>query len=230
MKTIGLLGGMSWESTQSYYRIINQVVARELGGLHSAKCLLYSMDFAEIEQLQSAGEWERSAEILADAARALARGGAEFLVICTNTMHKLAPEIESAVGIPLLHIADLTADELIKAGIQKVGLLGTRYTMEQEFYRQRLTFRGIDVLIPNAEDRQLVNRVIYDQLCRGIVDPLSRAEYLRIIETLAGQGAQGMVLGCTEIGLLVSPQDTPMHLFDTAQIHAERAALYALGK
>lgn len=230
MKTIGLIGGMSWESTVTYYQIINEVVGDRLGGLHSAHCILYSVDFDEVERCQSSGSWDRAGEILAEAARSLERAGADFIVICTNTMHKVAEQVASAVDIPLLHIAELTADELGHAGIQTVGLLGTRYTMQQDFYCGVLEQRGIRVLTPPAEDQDLVNHVIFDELCHGDIRDSSRAEYLRIIDDLAKNGAQGVILGCTEIGLLVHQADTEVPLFDTTQIHARRAALAALGE
>lgn len=228
MKTIGLIGGMSWESSADYYRIVNQVVKRELGGLHSAKCILFSVDFQEIEKYQYAGEWDKSADVLANAAQSLERAGADFIVICTNTMHKVVPQIEKAITIPILHIAQMTADELKKNKITKVGLLGTIFTMEQDFYKQKLIENGIDVVIPDSDDRQSVNRVIYDELCLGVTKAESKASYLAIIEKLSQQGAQGVILGCTEIGMLVKQADTNVPLFDTTQIHAENVALLSL--
>lgn len=228
MKTIGLIGGMSWESTVTYYQVINRVVAERLGGLHSARIVLYSVDFDEIERCQSSGAWDRSAQILAEAARALERAGADMVLICTNTMHKVAGEVASAVSIPLLHIADMTADELERENIKKVGLLGTRYTMEQDFYTGVLEKRGITVLTPDEKDRSLVNHVIFDELCRGEIRDESRAEFLRIIHELAENGAQGVILGCTEIGLLVCSGYTDVPLFDTTFIHARGAAQKAL--
>ena len=228
MKTIGLIGGMSWESTVTYYQIINRVVKDKLGGFHSARCLLYSVDFHEIEACQSRGEWEKSAVILADAAQRLEQAGADFIVICTNTMHKVAPQVQDAVSIPLLHIAEATAQELKKSHIDKVGLLGTIYTMEQDFYKAKLQEAGIEVLIPEEEDRQRVNYIIFQELCLGVLDDNSRQTLLAVIDKLAQQGAQGIVLGCTEIGLLVQQQDTDLPLFDTALIHAQKAALYSL--
>lgn len=228
MKTIGLLGGMSWESTVPYYRILNQTVGRELGGLHSAKILLCSVDSQEIETLQHAGDWERAGEILADAARRLAGAGADFLVLCTNTMHRVAPAIERAAGIPLLHVADATAEAARRAGLGTVGLLGTRFTMEQDFYRERLGENGLKVLVPDAEDRETVHRVIYDELCRGQIRDASRAAFEAILRRLAAAGAEGVVLGCTEIGLLVGAESSPVPLFDTTEIHARAAALRAL--
>ena len=229
MKTIGLIGGMSWESTVPYYQVINRVVGRRLGGLHSAKVALYSVDFDEIEHLQHAGKWEESGEILADAARAVRRAGADFLVLCTNTMHKVAPQIEAAVDIPLLHIADATAGRVKAAGIERVGLLGTRFTMEEDFYRGRLESRhGLSVLTPPADERRLVHQVIYGELCLGKVRHESRGGFQVVAGGLVARGAQGVILGCTEIGLLLRSEDAPVPLFDTATIHAEAAAESAL--
>lgn len=229
MKTIGLIGGMSWESTVTYYRIINETVSRELGGLHSAKILMYSVDFAEIEECQSNGDWAKSAEILGTAALNLQKAGADFIVICTNTMHKVVPEISECIDIPIMHIADATADALNSAGAKTAALLGTKYTMRQDFYKERLTARGINVLIPDDSDVEIVNNVIYDELCRGIISPSSRDEYVRIIGGLKQNGAQGVVLGCTEIGLLINADCSPLPVFDTTLIHAEKAALYSVG-
>jgi aspartate racemase len=228
MKTLGLIGGMSWESTVPYYRLINQTVKQELGGLHSARLILYSVDFAEIERLQMSGDWDTAGQVLADAARALRAGGAELLVICTNTMHKVADVVEAASGLPVLHIADATANEIRARGLQRVGLLGTRFTMEQDFYRQRLVGHGLEVLVPDADDRGIVHRVIYDELCLGQVRDESRQQYRRIITGLVARGAQGVILGCTEIGLLVGDDDASVPLFDTAALHARHAALAAL--
>lgn len=228
MKTIGLIGGMSWESTAIYYRQINEEVKARLGGLHSAKLLLYSVDFQEIEACQAAGDWARSADILTDAAIRLERAGADFLVICTNTMHKVAPEIQASISIPILHIAQATAQQLLEQGVTTVGLLGTRYTMTQDFYRQKLTQAGIQVILPQEEDLETVHRVIYDELCQGIVSETSRAEYLRIISKMKQDGAQGVILGCTEIGLLIRQSDVELPVFDTTLIHSRRAALEAL--
>ena len=228
MKTIGLIGGMSWESTVTYYRIINETVKEKLGGLHSAKILMYSVDFDEIERCQSSGEWSRSADILSDAARRLEAAGADFIVICTNTMHRVAPEVQAAVSVPLLHIATVTAQRLKEAGIATVGLLGTRYTMTQAFYVDVLKDAGIDVLIPEGDDIQRVNGIIFDELCVGIIREDSKNNLLRIINGLCHRGAQGVILGCTELGLLVSTVDVDLPLFDTAIIHAEEAALEAL--
>ncbi|MER2541565.1 MAG: aspartate/glutamate racemase family protein [Azonexus sp.] len=229
MKTIGLIGGMSWESTIPYYRQINETIKEHLGGLHSAKLVLYSVDFHEIERLQHAGNWEAAGAILAEAARSLEAAGAAFLVLCTNTMHKVASRIEAAVAIPLLHIADPTANEIKRAGHTVVGLLGTRFTMEQAFYRDRLSERhGLRVIVPDTEDREIIHRIIYEELCLGIVKPASRNEYQRIMGKLASQGAQAIILGCTEISLLVNQQDSVVPLFDTTAIHARMAAEEAL--
>ena len=228
MKTIGLLGGMSWESTQTYYRLINEGVKNRLGGLHSAKLVLFSVDFAEIEALQHKGDWPATADILTGAALSVQKAGADFLVIGTNTMHKVAPEIEQAIGIPLLHIADATAQLLKKEGVTRAGLLGTRFTMEQAFYRERLEAAGIDVLTPDEGQRDEVHRVIYEELCQGEIKPDSRHTYLDIVSSLSGRGAQAVILGCTEIGLLISQADTEVPLYDTTEIHAARAVELAL--
>ncbi|PIE00021.1 MAG: aspartate racemase [Thiothrix nivea] len=229
MKTIGLLGGMSWESTVDYYRIINQGVKQALGGLHSAKIVLNSVDFAQIGQLQHQGDWEGTAEILCQAAQQTERAGADFLLICTNTMHKIAPQVQAAIDIPLLHIADATAEALQAAGVQQVGLLGTAFTMEQDFYKERLrdTF-GLEVLVPDEAGRKLVHDVIYQELCLGQVQDTSREQYVQIIDQLAEQGAEAVILGCTEIGILVKQADTTVRLFDTTMIHAEKAVQLAL--
>ncbi|WP_343256656.1 aspartate/glutamate racemase family protein [Selenomonas noxia] len=228
MKTIGLIGSMSWESTVTYYQVINETIKKQLGGLHSAKCILYSVDFDEIEKYQASGEWDKSADILSEAAQALERAGADYIVICTNTMHKVAPEIGRRIHIPILHIADMTAAELQKQGIKKVGLLGTKYTMRQDFYKNILIEQGIEVVIPNDADVDVVNRIIYDELCLGKISEQSKDIYLDIIMKLAQDGAQGIILGCTEIGLLVRQSDTDIPLFDTTLIHAEQAALKSL--
>ena len=228
MKTIGLIGGMSWESTVTYYQIINQAVKERLGGLHSARCILYSVEFDEIERCQSSGDWARSGEILAQAAQALERAGADFILICTNTMHKVYDQVQAAVSIPILHIADLTLAALRAQGIRRVALLGTAYTMEQDFYKRRLTEGGLEVLIPGESDRREINRVIFQELCRGILSPDSRALFLRVLEDLRSAGAEGAILGCTEIGLLIGQGDTSLPLFDTTQIHAQAAAALAL--
>lgn len=229
MKTIGMLGGMSWESTVPYYRLINQRVQERLGGLHSARLLLYSVDFQEIEQLQHAGEWGRAGELLADAARRLQGAGADFLVICTNTMHKVAPAVEAATALPLLHIADPTARAIVSEGFRRVGLLGTRFTMEEDFYRARLQREhGLDVVVPDAGDRLEVHRIIYDELCQGVVDDGSRGVYRGVIARLVARGAEAVVLGCTEISLLVGRGDSRVPLFDTTALHARAAADFAL--
>ena len=229
MKTIGMIGGMSWESTVTYYQIINEVVKKELGGLHSARILLYSVDFAEIEQCQADGDWERSGEILAEAARSLEKAGADFIIICTNTMHKVVPQMQRQIQIPNLHIAEATAAELLHHNIRKVALLGTKYTMTQEFYKEKLTAAGIEVLIPDAQGIETVNDIIYQELCLGTISDISREKYLSIIDQLAAKGAQGVILGCTEIGLLIQQKDTSLPVFDTTQIHAKMAAMEAIG-
>ena len=229
MKTIGLIGGMSWESSLEYYRILNETVRTRLGGLHSAKCVMVSVDFAEIETLQHTGHWEKAGQILAEAASSLERAGADCVVLCTNTMHKLAGAIQAAVSIPFLHIADATALRVQASGLRKIGLLGTRFTMEEDFYKARLTANfGLEVLIPGQTERQLVHDVIYQELCLGIIRSGSKASYREIIAELVRQGAQGIILGCTEIGLLVKPEDSPLPLFDTTRIHAEAAVDCAL--
>lgn len=229
MKTIGLIGGMSWESSAEYYRLINEAVKEQLGSLHSAQLLLYSVDFAEIERLQHEGDWEAAGRILADAARRLERGGANFLLLCTNTMHKVAAAITEAVAIPFIHIADPTATEIRAAGVRTIGLLGTRFTMEQDFYRGRLEAEyGLRVLVPNDVDRVIVHRIIYDELCLGIIREESRAAYQEIMARLVEAGAEGIILGCTEITLLVQPEDATVPLFDTTRLHAEAAVKLAL--
>ena len=229
MKTIGLLGGMSWESTVTYYQLINKGVNETLGGLHSAKIVLYSVDFASIEELLHQGAWEQAATLLAESALSVQAAGADFLLICTNTMHKLAPQIESALDIPTLHIADATAEALLKNNITQVGLLGTSFTMEQEFYKGRLMDRhGINVVVPQSDDRKEIHRVIFEELCRGEVTPESRSSFLRIIDSLEDEGAEAVILGCTEIGMLLSQHDTHMPLYDTTLLHARKAVEYAL--
>lgn len=230
MRTIGLIGGMSWESTQTYYRLINQKVRDKLGGLHSAKLVLYSVDFSEIETLQHQGDWQRAAEVLCSAGRAVESAGAEFLVLCANTMHKIAPEIEQAIKIPFLHIADATARVLRDDGINCVGLLGTRFTMEQAFFRDRLEAHGIRIVVPDEPQRQYIHSVIYSELCRGVINPDSKSAFLNVIASLADRGAEGVILGCTEIGLLIRGSDTDVRLYDTAEIHAEQAVEFALGE
>ena len=229
LKTLGLIGGMSWESTVPYYQQINQTVKAQLGGLHSAKLILYSVDFAQVEHLQATGQWAAAGELLADVARKLEGAGADALVLCTNTMHKVADAITAAVHIPLLHIADPTALAIHHAGLKKVGLLGTRFTMEQDFYRSRLEQKhGLTVLTPPQADRDLVHQIIYEELCLGQVRDASRQAYLRVISDLQAQGAEAIILGCTEISLLVQAHDCALPLFDTTALHARSAALWAL--
>ena len=228
MKTIGLIGGMSWESTASYYQLINETIKEKLGGLHSAKILLYSVDFAEIECYQASGDWDKSAEVLSQIAQNLEQAGADFIVICTNTMHKVAPQIQKTISIPILHIAQATADALLENGIKKVGLLGTKYTMTQDFYKEKLFEAGLDVVIPDQAGVEEVNRIIYDELCLGQIKESSKQAYLAIIDDLKNAGAEAVILGCTEIGLLVKQEDTDMSLFDTTEIHALRAAEFAV--
>lgn len=229
MKTIGLLGGMSWESTLSYYRLINEEVKARLGGLHSARICLYSVDFDPLEKLQQADDWEGIERLLTSAARRVEAGGADFLLICTNTMHRVAPQLERQLAIPILHIADATAERLVADGIGRVGLLGTRFTMEQEFYRGRLADRhGLEVLVPEAAEREVVHRIIYGELCLGKISADSRRLYLEIIAGLAARGAGAVILGCTEVALLVRQEHTPVPLYDTTAIHARRAVDRAL--
>ena len=227
-KVIGLIGGMTWESTITYYQVINETVKEALGGLHSAKILLYSVDFAEIEACQSRGDWEKSAAILTKAAKNLEQSGADVIVICTNTMHKIVPQMEKELTIPILHIAEATADSLLRQGIQKVALLGTKYTMTQDFYKDVLTQKGLETLVPNAADIELVNDVIYQELCLGLVLEESRTQYQRIIQELKDRGAEAVILGCTEIGLLIKPEDSSLPVFDTTLIHAEKAAQWSV--
>lgn len=228
LKTIGLIGGMSWESTVTYYQIVNEIVKKELGGFHSAKVLLYSVDFSEIEECQSNGDWEKSADILSTAAKNLEKAGADFIVICTNTMHKVAPQIQSRIDIPIIHIAEATGDVLKAHNIKKVALLGTKYTMTQDFYKEKLLSAGIKVVIPNEEEIEMVNDVIYNELCLGIIKESSKEKYRRVIENLAKQGAQGVILGCTEIGQLIQQKDSVLPIFDTTIIHASKAARLAI--
>lgn len=231
MKTIGLLGGMSWESSLEYYRIINEAVREKLGGLHSAQCVLYSVEFAPIERLQREGRWEEATQEMIAAARHIEAGGADFLVICTNTMHKMADEVQSHLAIPLLHIADATAEKVKAKGYQRIGLLGTRFTMQEAFYKGRLTDRfGLEVLVPDAADQEIIQAIIYDELCLGKILPASRAAFVRVINQLAQRGAEGIILGCTEISMLVDAKDTPLPLFDTTRIHALAAVEYALAE
>lgn len=229
MKRIGLLGGMSWESTIEYYRLVNELVAERLGGLHSADCILRSVDFTEIEVLQREDRWAEAGERLARESQRLEAAGAQLLVLCTNTMHKVAAEIELAITIPFVHIGDTTAAAVKAAGHTKVGLLATGYTMSQDFYVGRMRGHGLDVIVPGEDDRKIVHDVIYDELCRGIVEDASRDEYRRIMRALADQGAEAILLGCTEIDLLVGERDSPVPVFDTTRLHAERAVTLALG-
>ncbi|NLX71114.1 MAG: aspartate/glutamate racemase family protein [Clostridiales bacterium] len=228
MKTIGLIGGMSWESTAKYYKIINETIKEQLGGLHSAKLILYSVDFQEIEECQSKGDWDKSAEILSDVAVKLQNAGADFIVICTNTMHKVVPQIKNKIQIPIIHIAETTAYRLKKNNISKVALLGTKYTMTQDFYKSIIMSEGIEVVIPDEKDIEIVNKIIYDELCKGIIKKESKEHYLRIISSLKAEGAQGVILGCTEIGLLINQNDVDLPVFDTTEIHAKTAAMLAL--
>lgn len=228
MKKIGLIGGMSWESSVTYYQIINQVVKQQLGGLHSAECILYSVNFQEIEHYQSTNNWQKSAEVLAEAALNLQKAGADFIVICSNTMHKVVPYINSQITIPILHIAEMTVRALNKFNINKVALLGTKYTMEQEFYKNILIQNGLDIVIPEEQDRQVINDVIFKELCLGKINPKSKNIYLDIISRMCQLGIQGVILGCTEIGLLIKQSDISIPLFDTSLIHAQEAALLAL--
>jgi aspartate racemase len=229
MKVIGLIGGMSWESTMEYYRLINECVRDKLGGLHSAKCVLYSVDFAEVEELQRRGQWPDAAQLLVGAAQSGEKAGAGLVLICTNTMHKLADTVQAGIGIPLLHIADATAEKVKQAGLQRVGLLGTRFTMEEDFYRRRLTSRhGLQVLIPNAEDRGAVHRVIYNELCLGVIRPGSKTRMVGIMDRLVEMGAEGIILGCTELGLLLGDGDSRVPIFDTTRVHALVAVEQAL--
>lgn len=230
MKTIGLIGGMSWESTVTYYQIINRMVKEQLGGFHSAKCLLYSVDFHEIEECLSKSDWEKGAEILSAAAMSLEKGGADFIIICTNTLHKVVDQIQQKISIPILHIAEVTAEELREKHIETVALLGTKFTMEQDFYKEKLIEKGIKVIIPQEQDRKEINSIIFQELCLGIISQKSKEYYLRIIDQLMDEGAQGVILGCTEIGLLLNQEDTKSPLFDTTYIHGTRAAMYSISE
>jgi aspartate racemase len=223
MLTIGMLGGMSWESSAYYYRLVNQLVRDRLGGLHSARCVVYSVDFADIEHLQNTGQWEQAGRLLGQAAAAVQAAGADLLLLCTNTMHKVADQVQAAVSIPLLHLADATADAVTAAGLHTVGLLGTAFTMEQDFYRDRLTRHGLRVIVPEPDDRAEVHRIIYDELCLGDVREASRQTYRMVIDRLVRSGAQGIILGCTEIELLISPADSPVPVFPTSRLHVEAA-------
>ena len=228
LKTIGLIGGMSWESTVTYYKIINETVKEKLGGLHSAKCILYSVDFQEIEECQANGNWEKSGEILGEAAYNLEKAGADFIVICTNTMHKVVNQIKEKISIPILHIAEMTAEKILEKGLKNIALLGTKYTMEQDFYKSKLIEKGINVIIPDKNDIEIINEVIYDELCLGTINSNSKKKFLEIVDKLRSKGAEGIILGCTEIGLLIKNADTDVPLFDTAIIHAEQAAIYSI--
>jgi len=228
LKTIGLIGGMSWESSMTYYKVINETVKNKLGGLHSAKCIMYSVDFYEIEKCQADGNWEKSGEILGEAAYNLEKAGADFIVICTNTMHKVINQIKERISIPILHIAEMTAEKILEKKMKNIALLGTKYTMEQDFYKSKLIEKGINVIIPDKNDIEIINNVIYDELCLGIINPESKTKYLEIVKTLKQKGAEGIILGCTEIGLLIKSEDTDVPLFDTALIHAEQAAIYSI--
>ena len=228
LKTIGLIGGMSWESTVTYYKIINETVKEKLGGLHSAKCILYSVDFQEIEECQANGNWEKSGEILGEAAYNLEKAGADFIVICTNTMHKVVNQIKEKISVPILHIAEMTAEKILEKGLKNIALLGTKYTMEQDFYKSKLIEKGINVIIPDKNDIEIINKVIYDELCLGTINSDSKKKFLEIVDKLRSKGAEGIILGCTEIGLLIKNADTDVPLFDTAIIHAEQAAIYSI--
>ena len=228
LKIIGLIGGMSWESTVTYYKIINETVKEKLGGLHSAKCILYSVDFQEIEECQANGNWEKSGEILGEAAYNLEKAGADFIVICTNTMHKVVNQIKEKISIPILHIAEMTAEKILEKGLKNIALLGTKYTMEQDFYKSKLIEKGINVIIPDKNDIEIINEVIYDELCLGTINSDSKKKFLEIVDKLRNKGAEGIILGCTEIGLLIKNEDTDVPLFDTAIIHAEQAAIYSI--
>lgn len=230
MKTIGLLGGMSWESSADYYRLINETIKSELGGLHSAKCILFSVDFQEIETYQFSNQWDKSTDLLTDACLSLEKAGADYIVICTNTMHKVADAVQQKIGIPILHIAKVTADTLKQNNIKKVGLLGTKFTMEEDFYKQIIEENGIDVIIPDQAERQQVSTIIYEELCLGKISAASKEFYLKVVDKLNQQGAEGVILGCTEIGMLINQNDTTVPFFDTTKIHAVQAALQSLDR
>ena len=219
---------MSWKSTVTYYKIINEVIKEKLGGLHSAKCVLYSVDFQEIEECQANGNWEKSGEILGEAAYNLEKAGADFIVICTNTMHKVVNQIKEKISIPILHIAEMTAEKILEKELKNIALLGTKYTMEQDFYKSKLIEKGINVIIPDKNDIEIINEVIYDELCLGTINSDSKKKFLEIVDKLRNKGAEGIILGCTEIGLLIKNEDTDVPLFDTAIIHAEQAAIYSI--
>lgn len=229
MKKIGLIGGMSWESSLEYYRIINETIKQKLGGLHSAKCILYSVDFAETNTLQHEGKWKDLTELMIEAAQKLEKAGAEFIVICTNTMHKTAGDIQNNVNIPILHIADATAEKILSKGLRKVGLLGTKFTMEEDFYKRRLKERfDIEVIIPDSNEREIIHNIIYNELCLGILKHSSKERFQKVIKNLAANGAEGVILGCTEIPLLIKEEDVDIPLFDTTNIHAKSAVEFAL--
>ena len=228
LKTIGLIGGMSWESSMTYYKVINETVKNKLGGLHSAKCIMYSVDFYEIEKCQADGNWEKSGEILGEAAYNLEKAGADFIVICTNTMHKVINQIKERISIPILHIAEMTAEKILEKKMKNIALLGTKYTMKQDFYKSKLIEKGINVIIPDKNDIEIINEVIYDELCLGTINSNSKKKFLEIVDKLRNKGAEGIILGCTEIGLLIKNEDTDVPLFDTAIIHAEQAAMYSI--
>jgi len=229
MKTIGLIGGMSWESSLEYYRIINETVKEKLGGFHSAKCLMYSVDFEEVEKLQRNGKWDEATALMIDAAQRVKKGGADFVVICTNTMHKMAEEVQSSINIPLLHLADVTAERIKAQGLKKVGLLGTKFTMEEDFYKGRLIKKhGLEVMIPDDEEREAIHNILYNELCMGEIKKISKDKFKKIIDNLVLKGAEGIILGCTEIPLLIDKEDYEIPLFDTTRIHAEEAVEYAL--
>ena len=228
LKTIGLIGGMSWESTVTYYKIINETVKEKLGRLHSAKCILYRVDFQEIEECQANGNWEKSGEILGEAAYNLEKAGVDFIVICTNTMHKVVNQVKEKISVPILHIAEMTAEKILEKGLKNIALLGTKYTMEQDFYKSKLIEKGINVIIPDKNDIETINEVIYDELCLGTINFNSKKKFLEIVDKLRNKGAEGIILGCTEIGLLIKNEDTDVPLFDTAIIHAEQAAMYSI--
>jgi aspartate racemase len=229
MKTIGLIGGMSWESTQEYYRIINEETKQRLGGFHSAKCILYSVDFAEIEKLQHEDKWKELTNLMVQAAHSLENAGADFILICTNTMHKMADDVQKSIGVPLLHLVDATAEQIMSTGLKKVGLLGTKFTMEQDFYKGRLSDRfGVEVIIPGEEEREIIHQVIYNELCLGKINQISKNRFIEIINNLVDLGAEGIVLGCTEIPLLVKQEDIRVPVYNTTEIHAKAAVAFAL--
>lgn len=228
MKTIGLLGGMSWESTVDYYKLINETIKRELGGLHSAKCILFSVDFQEIESYQFSNQWDKSAALLSEACQSLEKAGADYIVICTNTMHKVADVIQQQINIPIFHIAKVTAAELKQNKIKTVGLLGTSFTMEEEFYKKIIEEEGIQVLVPEKNERDKISQIIYEELCLGKINKDSKEFYLNIVNELNQKGAEGVILGCTEIGMLINQNDTEVQLFDTTKIHAVQSALHSL--